>query len=142
MVCLEPSVLNTVAGRKADAQGYALVMNNKSYRFFAYTQYIHMRYGILGKGKRRVIPSCMVLAIREAYPDPKGEYHGFEEGEEAANDIFLNLPGLSERDPEVAEGNASSGCREHNTQNDAFSCHQAAACGVVLELDWWWVCES
>ena len=57
-----------------------------------------MRYGVLGKNARKVIPSCFVWAIRDSFPDPNGQYHGFEEAEEdAMGNIFLDLPDLPGR---------------------------------------------
>ncbi len=36
----------------------------------------------LGRKERRVLPSCVVIAIRAKYPSPTGEYRGFQEAEE------------------------------------------------------------
>ncbi|XP_040187361.1 P2X purinoceptor 7-like [Rana temporaria] len=51
--------------------------NNRRLRKTAYRAFIGWIYGFLGKGNRKVIPSCVVNSIREAFPDPNGSYVGF-----------------------------------------------------------------
>ena len=34
------------------------------------------QYGRLGKGVRRIMPSCLVLKISRYFPDPEGQYMG------------------------------------------------------------------
>lgn len=43
-----------------------------SYRKAAYRQYILWKYGKLGRGNRRVCPSCVVRLVCETYPSPEG----------------------------------------------------------------------
>jgi len=47
------------------------------FRLAAYRQYILWRYGKLGKGNRRVCPSCVVVVVRSVYPSADGVYMGF-----------------------------------------------------------------
>ena len=51
--------------------------DNNAMRHGAYTAYTLMVYNRLGAGVRRVIPSCVVWAIRERYPERTGQYTGF-----------------------------------------------------------------
>ncbi|PIO27687.1 hypothetical protein AB205_0011630 [Aquarana catesbeiana] len=44
--------------------------NNRRLWKMAYRTFIAWIYGILGKGNRKVIPSCAVNAVREVFPDP------------------------------------------------------------------------
>ena len=53
------------------------VRNNENFRHAAYRQYILWQYGHLGKGNRRVVPSCCVREIRARYPSPNGIYTGY-----------------------------------------------------------------
>ena len=48
-----------------------------TFRKTSYRQYVLWRWGHLGYGNRRVIPSCIIWKIRDAYPEPDGEYMGY-----------------------------------------------------------------
>ena len=50
-------------------------------RLAAYRQFTWWTYNRLGKGNRRVIPSCVVSAIRNEYPEESGNYTGFKDAE-------------------------------------------------------------
>ena len=52
----------------------------RSYRYAAYRQFIWWLYFRLGKGKRRVIPSCVIWTIRECFPESDGLYTLYNEG--------------------------------------------------------------
>ena len=51
--------------------------DNNNLRHVAYRQYIMYKFGRLGAGNRCVIPSCVVVQIRERYPSQNGQYTGF-----------------------------------------------------------------
>ena len=51
---------------------------DRSYRLAAYRQFIHWTYSRLGRGIRRVIPSCVVVAMRHEFPEDDGDYTGFK----------------------------------------------------------------
>ena len=50
-----------------------------TFRKAAYRHYILDKHGYLGKGRRKVAPSCVVWETREHYPSSSGSYMGFKE---------------------------------------------------------------
>ena len=57
---------------------YECVMIERACRLVAYRQFIHWTYSRLGRGMRRVIPSCVVAAVRHEFPEADGVYTGFK----------------------------------------------------------------
>ena len=51
----------------------------RNWRFAAYRSYIYWVYGKLERRKRKVIPSCVVIAIRKAFSVESGVYEGYHE---------------------------------------------------------------
>ena len=47
-------------------------------RHAAYRMFVYWWRGRLGAGNRVVIPSCVVLRVRERYPDRFNNYTGFK----------------------------------------------------------------
>ena len=78
IICLEHSVLTVAIHNRADIYANLIDYSPASYRKAAY-MYILKEHGYLGRGNRRIIPSCVVLCIRDRYPAPDGQYLGFKE---------------------------------------------------------------
>ena len=79
LICLEHSVLTVAIHNRADIMADPINYSPASYRKAAYRQYILKEYGHLGRGNRRIIPSCVVWCVRDKYPAPDGQYLGFRE---------------------------------------------------------------
>ena len=79
LLCTNHSVLTVAIHNRADIMADPISYSPSSYRKAAYRQYILWVYGYLGRGNRRVIPSCVVMCIRRWYPAPDGVYLGFKE---------------------------------------------------------------
>ena len=63
---------------RSDVQADDWNFNSNSYRKAAYRQFILWKYGKLGKGNRKVTPSCVVLMVRLQYPSRDGVYMGYK----------------------------------------------------------------
>ena len=61
------TAINELAGETRSSE-------KKSYRYASYRQFIWWIYTKLGKGVRRVIPSCVVLKIRQNIPEDNDQY--------------------------------------------------------------------
>ena len=53
---------------------------NRSLRYAAYKQFIWWVFKHLGKGNRRVIPSCALWKIREHFPETNADDINYYEG--------------------------------------------------------------
>lgn len=75
--CTDREVLVLAIRARCDIRVEDPDYSTNSYRKAAYRQYILWRYKKLGRGNRRVCPSCVVLTIRHIYPADDGNYMGF-----------------------------------------------------------------
>lgn len=78
-LCLDPDVLELCIRNTGDIRNDREDNSTRSFRKAAYRQFILARHGHLGKGNRRVCPSCIVLKIRENFPSVTGVYMGYRE---------------------------------------------------------------
>ncbi len=74
---LDGNVLEIAMRYREDVLVLNNVRNNQNFQHAAYWQYVLWQHGQLGRGNRRVVPSCCVLAIRNRYPSPNGIYTGY-----------------------------------------------------------------
>ena len=81
-LCNNKTVLENVLVGLHEKRGEYLEENtsNRSLRYAAYRQFIRWVFKRLGKGNRRVIPSCALWKIREHFPEPDEEYVEYSEG--------------------------------------------------------------
>lgn len=82
-LCLNKAVLENVLTGLHDSRGDHLEkdITNRSYRYAAYKQFTWWVYKRLGKGNRRVIPSCALWVIRNMYPELNENYVLYNEGD-------------------------------------------------------------
>ena len=76
-IVLDANVLEIQMRYREDVLAMAHHRNNENFRHAAYRQFVLWQHGKLGKGDRRVVPSCCVLSIRVRYPSANGFYVGF-----------------------------------------------------------------
>uniref|UniRef100_A0A1X7TPZ2 P2X purinoreceptor 7 intracellular domain-containing protein n=1 Tax=Amphimedon queenslandica TaxID=400682 RepID=A0A1X7TPZ2_AMPQE len=63
-ICLDQQVLTVAIHQRSDIRADPMNYSSESFRKSAYRQNILWKYKKLGRGNRRVCPSCVVLAIR------------------------------------------------------------------------------
>ena len=78
-LCLDPDVLELCIRNFSDIRNDREDSSTRAFRKAAYRQFVLARHGRLGKGNRRVCPSCVVLKIRQQYPSVTGVYMGYRE---------------------------------------------------------------
>ena len=85
MLCLNKTILKNVLVGLHETRGDPLEnykdLQNRSLRFAAYKQFIWWIFQHLGKGNRRVIPSCVVSRPTRKLPEADGQYTQFKGGE-------------------------------------------------------------
>ena len=80
MVCLSKPVLDTALSMFNHFRGDSIKnIDNKSYHFAGYKQYIFWLCNYLGKGVWKVIPSCAVWKIRNEFKSENNLYVPFAE---------------------------------------------------------------
>jgi hypothetical protein len=91
MVCLAKPVLHTALSALNQLRGDSMeILGNQSYRFAGYKQYTFWVHNHLGKGVRKVIPSCVIWKIRRMYKSEVDTYVSFMESKEDER-IIANL---------------------------------------------------
>ena len=97
-VCLNPDVLRTIRPFVAEVVSKEDVAswNNRTKRFVAYRAFVSFFFGTVGKGKRTVLPSCVVRRIREEFPSV--EYVGFQQA------------GTQSSGKDTGQGHCGTGC--------------------------------
>ena len=75
--CIDPDVLKLCIRNRAAIRNNPDDNSTRAFRKAAYRQFILDRYGHLGKGNRKVCPSCVVKTIRRNYPSQTGVYMGY-----------------------------------------------------------------
>ena len=78
-LCTDVDILQQSIRERCDIRAEQIDYSSNSLRKSAYRGFVLWRYGKLGIGNRRVVPSCCVLAIRKEFPSDNGLYMGFHE---------------------------------------------------------------
>ena len=76
-IVLDGNILDITMRYREDMLVLENTRNDENFRHAAYRQFVLWQHGHLGKGNRRVVPSCCVKAIRARYPSPSGVYTGY-----------------------------------------------------------------
>lgn len=78
-ICIDREVLELAIRAQCDIRADEPDYSMSSYRKAAYRQYVLWKYGKLGRGNRRVLPSCVVITVRNAYRSPGEVFMGFRQ---------------------------------------------------------------
>ena len=78
-LCLDTDVLELCIRNAGDIRNDREDNSTRALRKAAYRQFILARHGHLGKGNRKVCPSCVALKIRERFPSITGIYMRYRE---------------------------------------------------------------
>ncbi|KAL9978802.1 hypothetical protein ACROYT_G016366 [Oculina patagonica] len=91
-VCLRREVLETAIVGLSQARGIRAPreLNNINYRYTAYRQFTWWVHNRLGRYVRKVIPACVVKAIRTEYPNADGNYTGFRTPDEFLESLDIS----------------------------------------------------
>ena len=76
-LCIDRHVLVLAIRARYDTRVEPLDFSMASFRKAACRQFVLWEHSYLGKGNRRVIPSCSVKKVRQNYPAPDNVYMGF-----------------------------------------------------------------
>ena len=78
-LCLDAECLMLCAKNTAAIHNDRQDSSGRTFRKAAYRNYVLDTHGDLGKRKRKVVPSCCVVCIRQHYPSATGIYMGFRQ---------------------------------------------------------------
>ncbi|CAM4708249.1 unnamed protein product [Leuciscus chuanchicus] len=76
--CLNPYTLQNIYNiYRCDYGPIRRRTTEEQFCHVAYRSFVSWCWGYLGRSVRVVIPCCVVTRIRQAFPDPSGQYTGF-----------------------------------------------------------------
>ena len=76
---LDPDVLEIQIGLRYRDRENNSEKKPENYRFVAYRNLFILTYGrTRAKEERKPLPSCLVMRVRNLFPDPNNEYTGFK----------------------------------------------------------------
>ena len=88
-ICIDREVLQLAIRARCDIRADEPDYTTQSYRKAAYRQYTLWKYGKLGRGNRKILPPCVVLSIRQAYPAPDEKKYWFSSFIETPHRLFI-----------------------------------------------------
>ena len=78
-VCIHAEVLKAALGGLNSLRGDRMDVSNRSMQYAGYRMFTWWINNRLGRGVRKVIPSCAIWAIRNKYPEENNVYIAFQE---------------------------------------------------------------
>ena len=77
-ICIDRDILKLQIMARCDLQAELMDFTTNSMRKAAYQQFVLWKHGRLGRGNRRILPSCVLKMVLKSYPDPNYQYMGFK----------------------------------------------------------------